>query len=65
MRETVSGNKDLVKKHIKRRDLGVDGIIFRMNLKGRVCVDVEWIQIAQNGIHKRGFLNTVINFRVP
>jgi hypothetical protein len=37
----------------------------RMNLKERVCVDVDWIQMAENGIQKRGFFNRVINFRDP
>jgi hypothetical protein len=32
----------------------------RMDLKGRVCVRVDWIQMAQNGIR-----NTVINFQAP
>jgi hypothetical protein len=53
MGETRSGNRLGKEKHEARKPMRRWGNI-RMNHDGRVCVDADWIQMAQNGIQKRG-----------
>jgi hypothetical protein len=44
-------------------DLGVDNI--KMDLKEIEIDEAYWIRLAQDTIHWRAFVNTVMNLRLP
>jgi hypothetical protein len=37
----------------------------KINLKEIWCEDVNWIHLAQNNVHWKDLLNTIMNHRVP
>jgi hypothetical protein len=46
--------------------LGADGSIIKRDLKkNRVCEGLDWIELAHNRVQWWGFVNTVMNLRVP
>jgi len=56
-------HSESLKERIYLGDLGTDGVNIKTDLRKISCVD--WLQVAQDKVQLRAFVNTVMNLWVP
>jgi hypothetical protein len=61
-----SGRNIVVKKSPKRKNLGISVVDSRLILKQIPKIRyMTWTQLARDRIHKRNFMNTLMNIQIP